>query len=213
MPRFAIRPQTYGQLRSAVTPSSPGQPEAIPHVLFDTQAWTTAVTTRQTYFTGNPTPDMGNVSGGQLPADQAFAIHFVGVDLLLASVNAAAPGATVSHWADTEQFLWAQRGTLSLTMSNKLYIGERGGGLPLTFFHSSGGPTGFGYSNSATTARFEYGNNSTFDGGYAVGGAVTIPGKISFSVEIALVAAPTLTAGSPLNVRVWMLGVLSRRVL
>ncbi|MGH8906858.1 MAG: hypothetical protein ACRD0K_10165 [Egibacteraceae bacterium] len=209
MPRFNIRAKTYGALRRETTPSSPGQPEALPHVLFDTQAWTTAVTTNATYFAGNNTdPTMGNVSGGQLPADQAFEVHYVGVDFLLAAINAAAPAVTVSQWADLTQFLWTQRGILTLTISNKDYIVAE----PLSFFHGSGGPMGFGYSNSATTGRFEYGNNGVMDGGYCVGGAITIPGKITFSARINLAAAPTLGV-SPLNVRVWMLGVLSRRVL
>ncbi len=209
MPRFAIKPKTYGQLRREITPASATVPEAIPHVLFDTQAWTTAVTSRVTYFTGSPTdPTMGNVTSGQLPADQSFEIHYIGVDFLLAAINAAAPAVTVSQWADMTQFLQTQRGIVSLTMSNKAYVD----GLPLSFFHSSGGVTGFGYSNSATTGRFEYGNNGIFDGGFCVGGAIVLPGKISFSMELQLAAAPTLGV-SPLNVRVWMLGVLSRRVL
>jgi hypothetical protein len=145
---------------------------------------------------------------GQLPDPQYFEIGYWGVDFLLASINAAAPAATVSHWADLIQFLWTQRGIWTFNISNK-----RVGPFPLSFMHTSGGPSGFGYGNSATTARFEYGNNAIPDGGFCVGGAIIIPPKLGFDVTLNLAAAATLTAGSPLNVRVWMAGVLHRRVL
>jgi hypothetical protein len=208
--RIKIRPKTRLQLAALANPESANQPEALPWVLYDTQAWTTAVTATATYFgTVQGDKTLGNMEGpGQLPDPQYFEIAYWGVDFMLASINAAAPGATVSHWADLIQFLWTQRGTFEFNISNK-----RIGPFPLTFFHSSGGPTGYGYGNSATTARFEYGNNGIFDGGFCVENAIIIPPKLGFDVTLRTFAAPTLVAGSPLNVRVWQAGVLHRRVL
>ncbi len=208
--RFPVKAVPRQILAIRANPEAANQPEALPWVLYDTQAWTTAVTFNTTHFLTQPTdPTMGNMEGpGQLPDPQFFEIWYWGVDFLLASINAAAPGATVSHWADIIQFLWTQRGTFEFNISNK-----KTGQFPLSFFHGSGGPQGFGYGNSATTARFEYGNNGPADGGYCVAGAIVIPPKLGFNVTLRTFAAPTLVSGSPLNVRTWMAGVLHRRVL
>lgn len=208
--RFPVKAKPRQVLAVQANPEAANQPEALPWVLYDTQPWTTAVTFNTTHFGAQQNdPTLSNMEGpGQLPDPQFFEIWYWGVDFLLASINAAAPAATVSHWADIIQFLWTQRGTWEFNISNK-----KTGQFPLSFMHGSGGPQGFGYGNSATTARFEYGNNGPADGGFCTAGAITIPPKLGFNVILRTFAAPTLTAGSPLNVRTWMAGVLHRRVL
>lgn len=208
--RFPVKAVPRQVLAVRANPEAANQPEALPWVLYDTQAWTTAVTFNSQHFLTQPTdPTLGNMEGpGQLPDPQFFEIWYWGVDFLLAAVAAAAPAATVSPWADIIQFLWAQRGTFEFNISNK-----RTGPFPLSFMHGSGGPQGFGYGNSATTARFEYGNNGPADGGFCVAGAIVIPPKLGFNVTLRTFAAVTLVNGSPLNVRAWMAGVLHRRVL
>lgn len=208
--RFPVKAKPRQVLAVQANPEAANQPEALPWVLYDTQAWTTAVTFTQVYFPNQNTDlTLCNMEGpGQLPDPQFFEIWYWGVDFLLAAVAAAAPAATLSAWADIIQFLWTQRGTFEFNVSNK-----RTGPFPMSFFHGSGGPQGFGYSNSATTARMEYGNNGPADGGFCVAGAITIPPKLGFNVTLRTAAAVTLVNGSPLNVRAWMAGVLHRRVL
>lgn len=207
--RIKIRPKTRAQLSMIANPESANQPEALPWVLYDTAAWTTAVTFSNTYFgTVQSDKTLGNMEGpGQLPDPQYFEIAYWGLDFLFAAVNAAAPVVTISPQADLISFLWTNRMTWTFNISNK-----RTGPFPATFMHGSGGPTGFGWTNSATTARFEYANNGIFDGGFCVENAIVIPPKLGFDVTLVTAAAPTLGV-SPLNVRPWMAGVLHRRVV
>lgn len=207
--RFPVRAKSRQQLAVQANPELANQPEALPWVLYDTQTWTSASTATANYFLSQQTDKtLGNMEGpGQLPDPQYFEIWYWGIDFLLAGINAAAPGATVSNWADINTFLFTQRLTWMFAISNKNI-----GPFPATFFHGSGGATGFGYGNSGTTARFEYANNGIFDGGYCVGGAITIPPKLGFVVTLTAAAAPTLVNGNP-PVRAWQAGVLHRRVL
>ena len=208
MARMRVVARTRPALARAANPQSAKEPEALPWVLFDTQAWTTAVTTTQTYFTAvQNDKTLGNMEGpGQLPDPQYFEVHYIGCDFLLPEQFLVAAAAT-GPITDIIQFLFTQRGIWTFNISNK-----RVGPFPLSFLHASGGPTGFLATNSATVGKLEYANNGIFDGGFCVGGALLIPPKVSFDVTVQLAAAPTLT-NTPLNVRIWMAGALYRRVL
>lgn len=209
MARMRVVARTRPALARAANPQSAQEPEALPWVLYDTQAWTTAVTTTQTYFTTvQNDKTLGNMEGpGQLPDPQYFEIHYIGCDFLL-SPNSVAAVAAAGPLNDIAQFLFAQRGTWTFNVSNK-----RVGPFPLSFLHASGGPTGYlAITNAAAAQKNEFANNGIFDGGFCVGGAIIIPPKVSFDVTLALAAAATLQT-SPLNVRVWMAGALYRRVL
>lgn len=208
MARMRVVARTRGALVREAQPTSAQQPEALPWILYDTQPWTTAVTTTQTYFTTiQNDKTLGNMEGpGQLPDPQFFEVHYIGCDFLLPEQFLAAAAAT-GPMTDIIQFLWTQRGTFEFNVSNK-----RMGPFPLSFLHASGGVTGYFATNSATTGKLEYANNGVFDGGFCVGGAVLIPPKVSFDITVRLAAAPTLT-NTPLNVRIWQAGALYRRVL
>jgi hypothetical protein len=201
--------RTRPALSRSANPVSAKEPEALPWVLFDTQAWTTAVTITQTYFqTVQNDKTLGNMEGpGQLPDPQYFEIHYIGADFLL-SPNSVAAVAAAGPLNDIAQFLFAQRGIWTFNISNK-----RVGPFPLSFLHASGGPTGYlAITNTATAQKNEYGNNGIFDGGFCVGGALLIPPKVSFDITLQVAAVLTLQT-TPLNVRVWMAGALFRRVL
>lgn len=207
--KIHIRPKARAQLAMLANPESANQPEALPWILYDTVAWTTAATTSGTYF-GSVQSDktLGNMEGpGQLPDPQYFEISYWGCDFLEPALTAAAPAATTGPIIDIVSFLFTGRATWTFNISNK-----RVGPFPLSFMHQSGGATGGGYTISGTTNRVEYGNNGIFDGGFCVDNAIIIPPKLGFDVTLALAAAVTLST-SPLNVRVWQAGVLHRRVL
>jgi len=208
MARMRVVARTRPALARAANPQSAKEPEALPWVLFDTQAWTTAVTTTQTYFTAvQNDKTLGNMEGpGQLPDPQYFEVHYIGCDFLLPEQFLIAAAAT-GPITDILQFLFTQRGIFTFNISNK-----RVGPFPLSFLHASGGATGYLTTNSATVGKLEYANNGIFDGGFCVGGALLIPPKVSFDITVQLAAVPTLT-NSPLNVRIWMAGALYRRVL
>jgi len=208
MARMRVVARTRPALARAANPQNAKEPEALPWILYDTQAWTTAATTTQTYFTAvQNDKTLGNMEGpGQLPDPQYFEVHYIGCDFLLPEQFLVAAAAT-GPITDIIQFLFTQRGIWTFNISNK-----RVGPFPLSFLHASGGPTGFFTSNSATVGKLEYANNGIFDGGFCVGGALLIPPKVSFDITVQLAAVPTLT-NSPLNVRIWMAGALYRRVL
>jgi len=208
MARMRVVARTRGVLARDASPQSASQPEALPWVLFDTQAWTTAVTTNQTYFTAiQNDKTLGNMEGpGQLPDPQYFEVHYIGCDFLVPQQFLVAAAAT-GPMTDIIQFLFTQRGTWEFNISNK-----RVGPFPLSFLHASGGVTGYFATNSATVGKLEYANNGVFDGGFCVGGSILIPPKVSFDITLRTAVAPTLT-NTPLNVRVWMAGALYRRVL
>lgn len=207
--RIKIRPKTRQQLALLANPEAANQPEALPWVLYDTQSWTTGVTAVASYFGTVPgDKTLGNMEGpGQLPDPQYFEIAYWGCDFLL-SPNSVASVAVAGPLNDIAAFLFAQRGTWEFNISNK-----RIGPFPLSFFHASGGPTGFlAITNAAAAQKNEYANNGIFDGGFCVEYAIIIPPKLGFDVTLRTAAAPTLQT-SPLNVRVWQAGVLHRRVL
>jgi hypothetical protein len=209
MARMRVVARTRPALARAANPQSAKEPEALPWVLFDTQAWTTAATVTQTYFTTvQNDKTLGNMEGpGQLPDPQYFEVHYIGCDFLL-SPNSVASVAAAGPLNDIAQFLFAQRGIWTFNISNK-----RVGPFPLSFLHASGGPTGYlAITNAAAAQKNEYANNGIFDGGFCVGGALLIPPKVSFDITLQVAAVLTLQT-SPLNVRIWMAGALYRRVL
>lgn len=206
--RFPVKAKTRQVLAMLANPELANQPEALPWVLYDTQPWTTAVTTQVDYFLTQPADrTLGNMEGpGQLPDPQFFEIWYWGVDIL---VNPAfvALATAVGPITDIAQFLFTNRGIWTFTVSNKNI-----GPFPMSFFHGSGGPTGYMSGTFAAPARMEYGNNGIFDGGYCVNGSIIIPPKIGFVVTLRTSAAPVLNQ-SPLNVRAWKAGVLHRRIV
>lgn len=206
--RFPVQAKTRQTLAMLANPELANQPEALPWVLYDTQAFTTAVTVQQDYFlTQQGDKTLGNMEGpGQLPDPQFFEIWYWGVDIL--SVPAATAVATaVGPLTDIAQFLFAQRFIWTFQISNKNI-----GPFPMSFFHASGGPTGFMAATFAAPATLQYANNGVFDGGYCVNGAIIIPPKLGFVVTLRGAAAPTLNQ-SPINVRAWQAGVLHRRIV
>jgi hypothetical protein len=207
--RFPIVSKTRQALAMKANPEAANQPEALPWILYDTVAWTTAVTTTASYFgTVQGDKTLGNMEGpGQLPDPQYFEIWYWGLDFLL-SPNSVASVAVAGPLNDIAAFLHAQRLTFTFNISNK-----RVGPFPGTFFHASGGPTGYlAITNAAAAQKNEFANNGIFDGGFCVNGAIVIPPKLGFDVTLATAAAPVLQT-SPLNVRPWQAGVLHRRVL
>lgn len=201
--------RTRPALNRQAQPTSAKEPEALPWVLFDTQAWTSTTTITQTYFQAvQNDKTLGNMEGpGQLPEPQYFEIHYIGADFLL-SPNSVASIAAAGPLNDIAQFLFGQRGVFTFDVSNK-----KVGPFPLSFLHASGGPTGYlAITNAAAAQKNEFANNGIFDGGFCVGGSILIPPKVGFDVIVTLAAAATLQT-TPLNVRIWMAGALYRRVL
>lgn len=185
-----------------------GQSEACPWVFYDTQTYTSAVTTTQTFFaTQQNDRTLSNLlQAGALTDPQYFEIFNLGFDVLQdASVNAAAT--EVGILDDIQKLMLVGRPIFTLTISDKNY-----GPFPLRFLHTSGGAVGMGWGTFAAPVSIEYANNSLPDGGWNWRGSVVIPPKVGFSVTVQWATAQTLAAGNP-QLAFWMAGALHRRVL
>lgn len=198
--------KTKAQLDAISQPEFAGQPEALPWVLYDTQTYTSAATTRLTFFQNtNIDPTITNMeAAGQLPDPQYFEIWYMGLDILIDVSTAATEAGAVD---DVAKLILVGRPTFTLTQSNKAF-----GPFPGSFLHASGGPTGGIASAIATPGSIQFGNNGVFDGGFCVGGSIVLRPKVGWNVSMAWSAAQTLNFGNPL-LRFWMSGVLHRRVL
>lgn len=213
--RYPIKPKSVQELKRLTTPQAvaSGQSEAIPYVLFDTLAYTSATTTQLSYFqTVQADKTLGNMlAGGQLVADYYMEIWGICIDPLIADTSTGA--GRVGAWADMNDLMWTGRPTFTFTMNDK-----RVGPYPCSYFHASGGVTGFGYNQEITTAGIvapvseEFANWGVFDGGFWVGGAIIIPPQSGFQVTLDWPSAVTLQGGNPF-LRVGFCGVMHRNVL
>lgn len=213
--RYPVKSRSIQELKRLTTPQAvaSGQSEAVPYVLFDTQLFTSATTTELNYFqTVQGDKTLGNMqAGGQLVADRYLEIWGINIDPLIADTSTGA--GRVGAWADMNDLMWTNRPTFTFTMDDKKI-----GPFPCSYFHASGGITGFGYNQEITTAGIvapvseEYANWGIFDGGFWVGGSMIIPPQSGFVVDLRWPAAVTLQGGNP-QVRVGLVGVLHRNVL
>jgi hypothetical protein len=206
--RFPIKAYNRETLEIMSGPARATDLEAIPHVLHDVQAFTTAATTVLTFFQAvQATVDLGNMeSAGQLPEPQFFQPFYLGCDPLILPAVRAAAGTLPGAWDDMHRLVLTTRPTVRYEIAGKPYIKD----IPLSFFHSSGGATGMGYGTSTT--GFEVANNSVADGGWCVAGSFIVPPKQTMLARVTWSAVVALNV-SPLNVRFWQAGVLFRRVL
>jgi hypothetical protein len=211
---FKVEAKPRAVLEVQAKPESANQPEAVPWILWDTQLFTTASTTSLTYYqTVQSNKSLGNMEGpGQLPEPQYFEVVRIGADIQ--TPPSVASGATANDGAllNVYHLLFgdayttgAEQGIWTFKMSSK-----EQGPFPLSFLHASGGPTGYGWGTA--TNSFNYANNGIIGGGWPVNKSITIPPKINFSMVLTWGGTIAVTGG-PIPIRIWMAGVLHRRVL
>lgn len=206
-------PLSRDELDAIANPMFANQPEVVPWQLYDTQNFTTGVTTSAVFFQSiNVDKTLSNMEGpGQLPEPQYFVCHYIACDFLIAAQSTAIT-ATANNAAldDIENVLKVQRATVEFNMSNKRY-----GPFSLTMTAATGGATGSLYGVGTLAAAVAGGvvnNGIPGTGGFPFGGALVIPPKIGFDVTVRLAAPATLPV-SPLPLRISLVGALYRRVL
>ncbi|MCP4902921.1 MAG: hypothetical protein GY906_38655 [bacterium] len=206
--KYRVIAKTKGQLQAIANPASAQQPEALPWILFDSQTYTSAATTRLRFFnTTNVDPTLSNMeTAGALPDPQWFEVHYIGMDILRTPTAGGAGVDEVGGINDIELLLKAGRGTWTLNLSNK-----QTGQFPITFLHGSGGATGEMAGGIALQQLVQLSNNGTFDGGFCVDGSIVYPPTVGWNFELNWAAAQTLTAN--VIIRMWQAGILYRRVL
>jgi hypothetical protein len=200
-----------GTLEQMANPQAAGIPECMPWQLYDTQTIATTNTGPFTFFTAlNNDKTLSNVeSAGSFPDPQYFILHYIACDLMQAPAATALANEPQENIKNLENILKTNRATVLLNISNKNY-----GPFSLTACHSTGGSTGFGYGygtaangNSAAAVN----NGVPGSGGFPVGGAIVIPPKVNYFVQVAVAAAVTLSAS--VSCRISLFGVLYRRAL
>lgn len=196
-------------VQAAGTPPSGTSEEAIWDQRYDTQLYTSAVTTELVFFqVTNADPTLSNMrQGGTLPSPWSLQIHMITLDILPiipVSINAAA--AVTGALNDMALLLFSSnaRPTWTLTINEKDY-----GPYSLTTLHGTGAPAGFNDGTQAVGASVQYGFN-TLTPGWNYFGRVVILTQNPFRVTLRWAAAPTLTENKRL--RVSLFGVLNRKV-
>lgn len=211
---------SYEQLVGASNPGTANAPESVPWWFYDTQLYTSATTTAQSFFNApGATLDLSNMPiAGSLPDPNFFACHYLNLDAM--SNASGTPYLTVSAAAatvpatgainDVGSLVLSGRGRITVTISDKRY-----GPWPLSVTGGTGAALGFMAILSGTTAGAasqsqQFGYNALHGGAY-LGGKIIIPPKVGFAIGLDWPAALTLTANYQL--RVTMYGVYYRRVL
>lgn len=205
--RMKIVPYTREDLVRLANPQMANQPQVIPHILYDTQTYVSAATTKLTFFqTVQSDKTLGNIEApGSLPSPQFFAIESIGCDILTQVTTAAGgvPGAI----NDVQLLSLIGRATLTLSYQNKDY-----GPWPLSAFGASGGATGFGWGTFTAEESLQYANHGIPNGqGYGVNQQIILKPTAQFAVVLNWGAAQTLTGNTP--IRIWMYGALYRAVV
>lgn len=208
MSRFSVLPLTTDGIRKQAIPTDPGQPEAIPHVLFDTQTITAAASGNPlTFFQSSGIADetLTNVLSGRLPEGYSFRVQAMGLDILREpSANPAQT--TVGVLTDIARIVKTNRAVFEFSKSSKGYSK-----VPATFLHSSGGETGFIAASFTAPNAMQYGNNGVFSGGFDTDGAIWILPNEGFKGVLSFANGAT-ALGADTPVRIWLRGTLYRPV-
>lgn len=207
--RIPIRGYTFEELEGQATPAAlpGGNLEAYHQPYYDTQTYPAAGIGELTYFqdVSNDRSLSNMEAQGQFPDPKFFRLFGIMCDILL-------PNA-VDAWDDMVNLISIGRPMLSLTISDKLY-----GPIPLQMCHTSGGIQGFGTHAAATTVAAttidvvtQYANNGIQDGGFSHDGAILIPPKIGFNINVRWGNAQAVANDT--LIRVLLDGVIYRRIL
>lgn len=208
---FPWKPAKSAQdLKDIAFPELASQPEVIPHILYDTQAFATAAVGPFNFFvnTNNDKTMSNTEAAGQLPDPQYFEVYYVACDILQIPTATALANEPNQALANVENILKTNRATFEVTLASKSYGIE-----PLMACHSLGGATfsGYGYGTAANgTSSGAVNNGIPGSGGFPYNGALVIPPKNAFKVTVAVAGALTLSA--TVNVRLSLVGNWYRRV-
>lgn len=196
-------PEPIGLWQQQSTPTAQ-EPEVIPYVFYDTQAYPAAGLAGALNYFANVNADatLSNMqTAGSLPNPQWFKVYKVFVDIL-AIPTAAGAATAAGPINDIELITKSARATLTFSMANKTY-----GPWPLTFFGSSGGVQNAVIETLAAAAIYSAGSLRD-NGGFPVNGAVIIPPQVNFSWQ--LNGVNTIAISAQTQIRISMLGLLAR---
>lgn len=202
--------KTYEQLRQLTRPRSGQQPESLPWVMYDTQAYAAAGQARLTYYASTAASlndtTLSNFPTGTLEQDQFFEIQRVFTSFL-APLSIATTAAVTGSANDIDILHKTARGILTMQL-----LGKPIGPFPIDFFGRPGGVQFAGTSEGSETApgrNIIQSGETVMNGGFPmVGASVLQP-----TTPIRWFADFNATAiSAQMNIRHAMLGVFHRRV-
>lgn len=199
--------KSRAQIEQDSTPPSGNSQEAIWAQYYDSQTFTSAATTRLTFFTtaSNDRTITNLETPGVLPRPVSLQVHNVCLDIM--SVIPVTTSATIDGVLNDLALLIfgsGQRPTWTLTISSKAY-----GPYSLTTLHGTGGPVGFGFSSDGAEI-IQFAKNDPA-GGWNYFGRIIIPEQVPFNVVVDYAATATLSGNKIF--RLSLFGVANRRVL
>lgn len=207
--KFVAKPRAV--LKAAATPPSGQSPEAIWQQWYDTQTYTGAALQQLQFFnTVQADKTRGNMEiGGQFASPKIFEIHNLCCDIFpvtgTAGVTVSGANTGAGEMDDMIRTLLIARPTWTLTISDKTY-----GPYSLTLLHGTGGPRGVIASSLTAPQLASYAVNND-SGGWNYYGRIIIPEQVAFQFNVQFGPVQTLAASQ--EIRISMLGVLSRRVV
>lgn len=212
--RFPVIARTRDQLDVMANPSSYGQPEALPWVLYDSQTYVSAATTALTFFQSpNADPSLSNMqSGGQLVDPIYFQLFAIYLDVLGRPQElTAAPPTAVGLLDDIAQLMVTGRGIWQFSLQDKIM-----GPFPVSFLHGSGYAKGIASQSESSAAapsanRFEAGMAGDPFTTFYFNGSVIIKPKVGWNIKLSWPAALALTGDVIL--RLSLAGVWFRAVV
>lgn len=206
-PPAARMAKTKAQLNALADPISAGQPEALPWMLYSRKAYVDNTTTLLSFFDEiNTNKGISNMQAASaLPSPQYFEVLSIGADILRNPTAAAASQAGAID--DVQKLCLTSESFFTFVYADKQY-----GPFPFSTLHPSGGVQGFGFgTTTADTLSVQYAANGYPDGGLPVNGAIVLKPKVQFTLSVQWPSPVNLTAD--VNVRVWLWGILHRKVL
>lgn len=197
--RWKSPAKTWDSLIAQTRPLSADYPEVIPFSLYDTQALATNWTAVNFFGAVNNNKGLGNISQpNTLPAEQFLEIHLISFELFQ-----PAPLTTLVFAQDVAAIYYTASPVVTFQLADKTY-----GQYPLTHLNPPGGVTYLpATGNAVDMAQPVVG---AIGAGQWVNGAISIPPKQTFTVNMTAVAA---ALGVTRNGRFAFHGNLYRRVL
>lgn len=205
MMNLKIIPKRWNELKALISPVDASQPEAVPYVLYDSQQYISATSTRLSFFQ-NVSADktLSNMeTSGVLPSPQHFEIHRVFIDVL--SRPSIGAGVATGQADDISLLFHTARATLTYTGA-----GKRWGPIPARFAGPSGS-INTALTGTLTAPATVQGGWRDFTGGFPINGQLVIPPMQAFLFDLDFAGAQTLVGGNT-YISVGLLGVLHRRV-
>jgi hypothetical protein len=203
---FPIQGYNQEQLTELVTPNKqPYDMQATPQPLYSTQTYVSGTTQELTFFTAAAVGGewLTNMEvAGQLPNPDFFIIQYMTMDII------GLPPGNADNLLDTYRLLFGT-GVLGAPYATARLSSKDYGPWPLSFFGSSGGPTGF-----STRTAVEYANSQVPGvGGVYIGGAIVIPPLQAWSMRMRWSAPVTLALGANVQLRLNLHGTKYRQIL